>query len=171
MKLTLLFLLGFIYVISFNINAQITDIELGKSSYYRSGLYDLSEPGAVNIKVAVWGYVAKPGKYVVPDYTTASDLLSYAGGPDQNAVMDDLRIYRILDNGKEEMIKFSYNDILWENNLSNKNRIVPELKPSDILIVPGSPKLFFRDWFNIGMQIFSVELTIVNLIILINIYN
>ena len=155
-------------MISFNIFAQNPDVELGKSSYGRSGLYDLSEPGAVNIRVAIWGYVQKPGKYIVPDYTTVSDLLSYAGGPDQNAVMDDLRIYRVLENGKEEMIKFNYNDILWEADLSNKIRIVPDLKASDILIVPGSPKLFFTDWFNIGMQIFSVALTIINLVILVN---
>ena len=46
--------------------------------------------GAINIKVSVWGYVARPGKYIVPDYTTVSDLLSFAGGPNQNAEMDDL---------------------------------------------------------------------------------
>ncbi len=106
-------------------------------------MYDFSDPGAVNIKVAVWGYVARPGKYIVPDYTSVSDLLSYAGGPNQNSEMDDLRIYRIDDNGKEEMIKFSYNDIMWDNKIEVRNRIVPKLKASDILIVPGSPKLFF----------------------------
>lgn len=158
-------------ILSSNHFAQITDVELGKGSFSRSGLYDFSDPGAINVKVAVWGYVSRPGKYVVPDYTTVSDLLSYAGGPYQDAEMDDLRIYRTLDNGQEEMIKFSYNDIMWENNLSSKIRIKPELKASDILIVPGSPRYFFRDWFNIGMQVFSVVLTIVNLIILVNLYH
>lgn len=170
MKLKTLFLVGFLIISSSNHFAQITDTELGKGSFSRSGLYDFSDPGAINIKVAVWGYVSRPGKYVIPDYTTVSDLLSYAGGPYQDAEMDDLRIYRTLDNGKEEMIKFSYNDIMWENNLSSKIRIRPELKASDILIVPGSPKLFFRDWFNIGIQTFSVVLTIINLILLVSIY-
>lgn len=149
--------------------AQITDVELGRSTTYsRSGLYDFSDPGAINIKVAVWGYVSRPGKYIVPDYTTVSDLLSYAGGPYQDAEMNDLRIYRVNENGTEEMIKFSYNDIMWEDNLTKTTRLTPKLKASDILVVPGSPKLFFRDWFNIGIQVFSVILTIVNLIILIN---
>ena len=162
---------GFLFLvlltsISSVVNAQITDIELGKSRE-NSGLFDFSDPGALNIKVAVWGYVSRPGKYIVPDYTTVSDLLSYAGGPYQDAEMDDMRIYRVLENGTEEMIKFSYNDIMWESNLSSKIRLAPKLKASDILVIPGSPKLFFRDWFNIGIQVFSVVLTLVNLVILV----
>lgn len=154
-------------IISTSSNAQF-DVELGRATHNISGLYDFSDPGAVNIKVAVWGYVARPGKYIVPEYITVSDLLSYAGGPYQDAEMDDLRIYRVLENGTEEMIKFNYNDIMWEDKLSTKQRITPKLKASDILVVPGSPKLFFRDWFNIGIQVFSVVLTIVNLILIVN---
>ena len=127
-------------------------------------------PGAINIKVAVWGYVSRPGKYVVPAYTTVSDLLSFAGGPNRDSELEDLRIYRTLENGKEEMIKFNYNDIMWENNLSTKIRSIPELQASDILIIPGSPKLFWTDWFSIGMQIFSVALTILNLVLVIKYY-
>lgn len=150
--------------------AQITDTELGKGSFSRSGLYDFSDPGAINIKIAVWGYISKPGKYIVPDYTTVSDLLSFAGGPNENADMDDLRIFRTLENGREEMIKFTYDDIMWGSGIEVKNRVLPKLEASDILIVPGSPRYFFRDWFNIGMQIFSVALTIINLVLLLKYY-
>ena len=168
MKLFVLFVLLF----SINIFAQITDEELGKAfnDRYRQGLYDFSDPGAINIKVAVWGYVSRPGKYIVPDYTSVSDLLSYAGGPNQNAEMDDMRIYRINDDGKEAMIKFSYNDIMWDNKIEVRNRIVPKLQASDILIVPGSPRLFFTDWFRIGLQVFSALLSIASIVILINRY-
>lgn len=164
-------LLIFLFLSSPIIHAQITDAELGRGALSKTGLYDFSDPGAINIKVAIWGYVSRPGKYIVPDYTTVIDLISYAGGPYQSAEMDDLRLYRVLDDGKEEMIKFSYNDIIWEDNLTVKNRLMPKLQASDILIVPGSPKLFFQDWFNIGIQVFSVILSIVNLIMLINLYN
>lgn len=151
--------------------SQITDTELGRATTYsRSGLYDFSDPGSINIKVAVWGYISRPGKYIIPDYTTVTDLISFAGGPSQEAVMDDLRIYRIREDGTEEMIKFSYDDIMWEENLTAKTRQTPALKASDILVIPGSPKLFFQDWFNIGIQVFSVVLTIVNLVILISLY-
>ena len=158
---------------SSNIFGQISDQELGKALYgnlNKPGLYDFSDPGAVNIKVAVWGYVARPGKYIVPDYTTVSDLLSYSGGPEQNAEMDDLRIYRILDNGNESMVKFSYNDIMWGDGIEVRNRILPKLKASDILIVPGSPRLFFTDWFRIALQVFSAIVSVASLVIIINRY-
>ncbi len=158
-------------MLSSNHFAQITDTELGRGSFSRSGLYDFSDPGTINIKVAVWGYVSRPGKYVVPDYTTVSDLLSFAGGPSRDSELDDLRIYRTLENGTEEMIKFNYNDIMWENNLNTKIRFTPKLQASDILVIPGSPKLFWTDWFNIGLQIFSITLSIVSLLLAINYYN
>ena len=171
MKLRILILLSLLLLISSDIFSQLTDEELGKALNTRSGLYDFSDPGAINIKVAIWGYISKPGKYVVPDYTTVSDLLSFAGGPNQNAEMDDLRIYRTPENGIEEMIKFTYDDIMWGNGIEVKNRILPKLEPSDILIVPGSPRYFFRDWFNLGLQVFSVALTIINLVLLLKRYN
>ncbi|OGU54009.1 MAG: hypothetical protein A3K31_14170 [Ignavibacteria bacterium RIFOXYA12_FULL_35_25] len=171
MKFKTLFLVGFLIMLSSNHFAQITDTELGRGSFSRSGLYDFSDPGTINIKVAVWGYVSRPGKYVVPDYTTVSDLLSFAGGPSRDSELDDLRIYRTLENGTEEMIKFNYNDIMWENNLNTKIRFTPKLQASDILVIPGSPKLFWTDWFNIGLQIFSITLSIVSLLLAINYYN
>ncbi|NWF90113.1 MAG: SLBB domain-containing protein, partial [Ignavibacteriaceae bacterium] len=83
MKFLSILFIFLLIIFSPYINAQITDQELGASAdyRYRAGLYDFSDEGAVNIKVSVWGYVARPGKYIVPDYTTVSDLLSYAGGP------------------------------------------------------------------------------------------
>lgn len=167
MRLVSIFL--FISVFSSILIGQITDQELGASAdyRYRAGLYDFSDAGAVNIKVSVWGYVARPGKYVVPDYVTVSDLISFAGGPTQNAEMDDLRIYRTLENGNEEILKFSYDDIMWGTGIEVKNRIIPELEPSDVLIVPGSPRFFFKDWFNMGLQVFSALISVISLYILI----
>lgn len=166
---SLLMLLLIVIIIDSNLFAQITDQELGASTdyRYRAGLYDFSDQGAVNIKVSVWGYVARPGKYIIPDYATISDLLSFAGGPNQNAEMDDLRIYRTISNGMEEMIKFTYDDVMWGEGIDVKNRLVPKLEPSDILIVPGSPRFFFKDWFNVGLQVFSAIISVVSLYIII----
>ena len=170
MKLQLLFLS--IVIISSNNFSQITDEELGSALINRrTGIYDLSDPGAINIKVSVWGYVSRPGKYIVPNYTTVSDLLSYAGGPNQNAETDDLRIYRILEDGTETILKFTYDDIIWGSGIEVKNRTLPHLKPSDILIVPGSPRLFFTDWFRLSLQIFSAVISVISLVVLIQRYN
>jgi protein involved in polysaccharide export with SLBB domain len=139
--------------------------------YPRAGYYDFSDEGAVNIKVSVWGYVERPGKYVIPDYSTVYDLLSFAGGPNQNAEMDDLRIYRTLENGNEEMIKFNFDDILWGEKIEVNHRFIPKLEPSDILVVPGSPRYFFKDWFNLGLQIVSVVASLLNIYLLITYIN
>ena len=80
---------------------QIRDYELGSraDSRYGSNIYggffDFSDPEAINIKVSVWGFVQYPGRYVVPDYTSVMDLLSYAGGPTDDSNLDELRLYRI----------------------------------------------------------------------------
>lgn len=169
MKLKYILLIAINLLLSPNIFTQITDQELGASVDYRNraGLYDFSDEGAVNIKVSVWGYVSRPGKYIVPDYTTVSDLLSYSGGPNQNAVMDDMRIYRTLENGTEEMIKFTYDDIMWGEKIEVKNRIVPKLEPSDVLIIPGSPRMFFRDWFTLSLQVTGILISLLNVYLLI----
>ena len=170
MKFEFFFLLLLISTI--DVFGQITNEELGKTlgEVSKPGLYDFSDPGAVNIKVAVWGYVSRPGKYIVPDYISVSDLLSYAGGPNQDANTDDLRIYRVLASGKEEMVKFSYNDIMWGNGIEVRNRVLPKLNASDILIVSGAPRLFFEDWFRLGLEVFSVIISIASLFILVNRY-
>ena len=69
--------------------------------------------------------------------------------------MDDMRVYRVLDNGKEQMIRFTYNDLMFKDKLEVPNRVVPKLEAGDILIVPGAPRLYFRDYFSIGLSIFS----------------
>lgn len=172
MKLKYILFLAINLCLSPNIFSQITDQELGANvgNRNRAGLYDFSDEGALNIKVAVWGYVSRPGKYIVPDYTTVSDLLSFSGGPNQNSEMDDLRIYRTLEDGTEEMIKFTYDDVMWGEKIDVKNRIVPKLEPSDVLIVPGSPRMFFRDWFALSLQIAGIVISILNLYLLI-LYN
>ena len=49
-------------------------------------------------------------------------------------------------------------------NLEVHNRVVPKLMAGDILIVPGAPRLYFRDYFSIGLSIFSALTSLVILI-------
>jgi hypothetical protein len=69
------------------------------------------------------------------------------------------------------MLKFTYDDIIWGSGIEVKNRTLPHLKPSDILIVPGSPRLFFTDWFRLSLQIFSAVISVISLVVLIQRYN
>lgn len=164
-KSFILFCLLFINVVSF---AQIKDYELGAPQNtirnYNAGYYDYSDPSTINIKVSVWGFVKFPGRYTIPINSTVSDLLSYAGGPTDAAHMEDLRLYKVDADSNQTMIKFDYNDLLWEENLKVSRVKVPALQAGDILVVPGSPRLYFKDWFSITLSVIS---TLISLSILI----
>lgn len=147
--------------------SQSGDIRIGRdmSKNYQSqgAFYDYSDPTSLNIKVSVWGFVRYPGQYLVPVYSTALDVLSYAGGPTENAHMDDLRIYRNMPDSSQVLFKFNYNDLLWEKDL-NKVIPPPTLEPGDILVAPGEPRFYFKDYLQVTVSIIS---TLISLTILI----
>lgn len=145
--------------------AQTKDYELGADllgmrTQTQGGYFNYSDPEAINIGVSVWGWVKYPGRYKVPIYTTVSDLLSYAGGPSDAADLEDLRIYRINADSTQSIIKFNYNDLLYESRLESRYRKIPRLEAGDILIIPGEPRLYFKDHFSIWMSIFSVLISL-----------
>jgi hypothetical protein len=160
-----------IILISYNFssNAQ-EDIQIGKSlkpfESYKGGQYDYSDPDAINMKVLVWGYVEFPGQYIIPSTSTVNDLLSLAGGPVENANVDDLRLFRINPDSSQSMIKFDYNDLLWNEKLTKKI-IIPPLKAGDILVVPGAPRYFFKDYFGLTLSVVSTLASIAVLLITI----
>ncbi|MDQ7816791.1 MAG: SLBB domain-containing protein [Melioribacteraceae bacterium] len=172
MKKYLIYFFFVFYFISGQAYSQISDYELGSkfkgSQYQQTGFYDLSDPEAINIKVAVWGFVRYPGRYMVPSYTTLLDLLSYAGGPSNDTHLDDIRLYRNKEDGSQEMIIYDFNDILWDSNLDSKNRNVPTIEAGDILVVPGSPRYYSRDlvsmWATILSALVSITILVLNLV-------
>jgi hypothetical protein len=172
MKKFLIFFSVLFYFASGQSFGQITDYELGSKfrggQYQQTGFYDLSDPESVNIRVAVWGFVRYPGKYLVPSYTSVLDLLSFAGGPGNESQLDDIRIYRNKSDGSQEMIKYDFNDILWESKLDSKFREIPILEAGDILVVPGSPRYFTRDdvsfWTSILSALITITILILNLV-------
>jgi len=87
-KILFLFNLFFLTGISF---AQNDDYQLGLSQdlirQNQGAYYDYSDPGGLNIKVSVWGYVKYPGRYIIPDKSVINDLISYSGG-----ISDDSKI-------------------------------------------------------------------------------
>jgi hypothetical protein len=147
------------------------DIQIGRRleiyDRYRGGAYDYSDADAINIKVLVWGYVFFPGHYIIPSTSGVNDLLALAGGPTQNANLDDLRLFRVNADGTQSLIKFDYNDLLWNDNLQKPIKI-PELQPGDILLVPGEERLFFWDYFNIFLSILTTLAVVAAVIVSVN---
>jgi len=160
-------LISIFLLISIPANSQDNQ-QLGRGfdqNRYYGNYYDYSDASTINIKVSLWGYVSSPGKYLVPIYTTVSDLISYAGGPGGTADLDELRLYRVKENGEEELIKFDYQDLLDGDQLRTKKGKIPNLIAGDILIVPGSPKYYFNDYLSISLSIFSALVSLTILII------
>jgi hypothetical protein len=130
----------------------------------QGGYYDYSDPDAVNIKVSVWGFVRYPGKYIIPYYNNAFDLLSYAGGPTEDAKLEDIRIFRIQEDSTQVFINLDYNDFLWNEELTSE-KLAPGIRGGDILLVPGEERLYFRDYFTITLSVLSVLISLAILII------
>jgi len=139
------------------------DIQIGASMQkfdrFRGGHYDYSLPDAINIKVLVWGYVLYPGQYIIPSTNGVNDLLALAGGPTQDANIDDLRLFRVNSDSSQSLIIFDYNDLLWNDKLEKPIKI-PDLQAGDILLVPGETRYFFWDYFDFVLS-FVATLAIV----------
>jgi len=102
----------------------------------RGAQYYISRKEAIDellIRVNVWGYVAKPGQYLVPDNTDLISLLSYAGGPTEDARIDAIRLIRTVE-GKRQVTEVDLKELL-EGGSSEE---VPVLMPGDTVIVPGN---------------------------------
>ena len=148
--------------------AQTDNLQIGSGLNLRQAnqgaLYDYSDPEAINIKVNVWGFVKFPGKYIVPEKTTVNDLISYAGGPLENADLEKLRIYRPEKDSAHMITEFNYNDLLWEKQVK-KITLPPQLNPGDYLLVPGFDRMYFREYLTLGLSIVSTLVSIAILII------
>jgi len=161
------------YIVFFTISlayySSAQDIRIGASPDNRynpaGGFYDYSDPRYVNIMVNIWGYVRFPGKYYVPENSKVLDLMSYAGGPTPDAFLDDIRIYRGSMQDEAIIKKLNFDDIMNKENPNVKDLDIPILIPGDIILVPGEPKLYFRDYVSIYASITSVLISLAILIL------
>lgn len=162
-------LTALLFLMAHGLIAQSNDVQLGATytgAFQRQGgLYDYSDPETINMRVSVWGFVKYPGRYMVPIYTTVSDLLSYAGGPTDDSELEDLRLYRVMEDSTQHLFSFNFNDLLWADKIEENNRRIPKLQGNDLLVVPGEPRLYFKDWFRVGLSIFTAIISLALLII------
>jgi polysaccharide biosynthesis/export protein len=147
------------------------DIQIGKSlkGYMRENgaLYDYSNPDGINIKVMVWGYVQFPGQYIIPVASSVNELLSLAGGPTQDANIDDLKLFSINPDSSQTIVKINYSDLLWNNNDLPISLKIPRIHAGDILLVPGAPKWFLKDYLSLVLSIVSTVASIATLLVYI----
>ncbi len=144
------------------------DVQIGSNlnrlTQTQGGLFDYSDPQGFNIKIQVWGYVKYPGNYIIPSNSTLNDLLSFAGGPLEDAMMNDIRIFRKDKSGQQKMSKYNINDLLWYDSLRTEI-IFPELQAGDIVLVPSEPRYFLREDIAFYLSITTALASIAALII------
>jgi len=130
--------------------SQETDATRG-----RGALYFLTPDDQLAIRVNVWGFVAKPGQYVVPKDTDLIAMISYAGGPLQDAKLKSVRVIRdhtpqladlygaaVTDpyrRGELKKVRQEVIEVNVKKYLGNgDHRMIPGLQPGDTVVVPGS---------------------------------
>jgi protein involved in polysaccharide export with SLBB domain len=94
------------------------------------------------MQVNIWGFVQHPGRYEVSSTIDLVQLLSFAGGPTQDADMEDVRISRIVRRdgvitAKEIRINLKRLDRLEEAKLL--------LQPGDTIFIDHTSWLTVRD--------------------------
>jgi polysaccharide export outer membrane protein len=132
----------------------------------RGAQYFLGEQDELLIKVNIWGFVRKPGQYMVPKDTDLISLISFAGGPLEQAKINKVKIIREAEAGappssnrinqSEPLLassaKQSDADLkqasspvqpVIQVNIkkyleTGRPALIPELRPGDTIIVPGS---------------------------------
>ncbi len=166
-KLTLIFFITFISIIT--LNAQ--DVKIGAQEgrfNYTGGFYDFSDPRYVNIMVNIWGYVRFPGKYYVPEQSKITDLISYAGGPIPDAHLDDVRLYRTQDeNSATTTMRFNLENMMFKSKLEVELEKIPQLKAGDIIVIPGEPRLYLRDYISITATVTSTIVSILTFVLVV----
>ena len=107
----------------------------GVGSEFVSGDY----PGAVLMKVNLWGSVGKPGIHYVPTQTDLITLLSYAGGPTENARLNATYIKR-WSRGKEIVLNIDTQELLESTGTKS-----PILQANDVVVIPTKKPIISND--------------------------
>ncbi|MBK9097288.1 MAG: SLBB domain-containing protein [bacterium] len=161
----------FVIVCFFEFVQAQDDIQIGSSGRTNAtgALYDYSNASTVNIKVQLWGYLENPGYYIVPAGTSLNELISLAGGPLEDASLDDIRVVRIKEGSPTTMVKYNYDDLVWQDKITNKIEFVT-LNAGDIVIVPGEPRYFAREdvtfYLGILTSLASIAALVISIILL-----
>lgn len=86
--------------------------------------------GELQIKVQVWGQVARPGMYRVPKSMDVTGLISLAGGPLEDANLSDIKIVRTAP------VPGVFKADIGQYISSASTQSIPVLEPGDTIIIP-----------------------------------
>ena len=134
---------------------------------HRGAQYFLGEADELLMRVNIWGFVRKPGQYMVPTDTDLISLMSFAGGPIEQAKIKSIRVVRTnppeakttgverstnggVNHSRPLMVAANASPAGEERGervlqvnvkeylATGKPEIIPPLMPGDTIIVEGS---------------------------------
>jgi len=114
----------------------------------RAAQYFLGSQDQVLMAVNVWGFVNKPGQYMVPYETDLISLLSYAGGPREEAKIHKIRLVRSKSENPQ-VIEIDVKKFLNSGRASD----IPVLKPGDTVVVFGTSFHFINKFFDFTVRL------------------
>jgi len=116
----------------------------------RAAQYFLGSQDQVLMPVNVWGFVNVPGQYMVPLETDLVSLLSWAGGPREDARIKRIRVVRSTTEGDSSMvIDVDVKSFVDSGNLQQN----PILLPGDTVVVSGTTFFLVSKIFELGFRI------------------
>ena len=101
----------------------------------RGAQYVIGNQDQLLIRVNIWGFVKMPGQYLVPNQTDLVSLLSYAGGPLEDAQLKNVRLIRTaLGDSSEKIMVLNLKKFIESGDMDSD----PMLLPNDTIIVPAT---------------------------------
>jgi len=124
--------------------------------------YYLGSEDELLIPVNIWGFVLKPGQYMVPNNTDLISLISFAGGPQDNAEISNIRLIRNDPKFGDHVFRINVKKFI---ETGQRDRMIPVLKPGDTIIVKGNT----MNWIKGFLAFFSSLTFLVQIYYLITI--
>lgn len=110
----------------------------------QAAVYYLGTEDELLVPVNIWGFVARPGQYWIPNNTDLISLLSFAGGPTEDAKIGEIRIVRSDEKLGNIIIPVDVKKYLETAD----NRLIPLLKPGDTVVVKGTTFYWIKSVFD-----------------------
>ena len=111
----------------------------GAARYYLGTLGGTTEELLMNVNV--WGFVLKPGQYMVPVKTDLVSLISFAGGPLEQASLKRVQLIRgTAKDGEPTVVTVNLQKYLEQGDRS----VLPTLRPGDTVVVRAGKMYGFK---------------------------
>jgi len=150
-------------VMAADAEAQLTVADASLLRTTSASYYFVAKPGELTMQVNLWGFVRNPGYYEIPTSTDLVQLLSYAGGPIQDATLGNVKVTRNIKNEDGSSGRWSYTVDLEDLEEVPTDQLL--LYPGDTIFIDYSSWLTMRDIFQV-ITVAAVVTTAVSSVII-----